>query len=364
MKIADLTPFERRLWDAFPRGDSVEAPDAGDEKAEEGRSWGPDRTVRAEVIRKLLLSGRPADGEIAALRLAGARIVGRLDLKYATVPYPVRFWNCHFERAPILYGMHVRQLNLSECHLPALDAATIRVDGVLRLTGCRIPGEVRLGGSKISGAFFLDEAHLGRERVDELERKPILQLNQATIAEDVWGPRLVVHGQVSLAGATIGGAVNLEEADLSEPGRTVLHADTLTVGANLSAWRLRTDGAINLRGSKIPGQLNLIEARLANPGGVALRASSCTVGELWLSDAAPIDGSVNLRRSRFELIRAAPEVWPAQVRLDGLTYGSLTPHLPAPAARASGTRRGRLRSVRLRAAHRGVPADRRRHRRP
>ncbi|MEV5706483.1 hypothetical protein [Actinoallomurus sp. NPDC052274] len=263
MKIADLTAFERDVWNAFPRGRDVASPPAGDENAEKGRSWGPDRTVRAEVIRKLLLSSHPADGEVAALRLAGVRISGQLDLRFAAVPYALRFWGCYFERAPLLYAMAVRQLNFSECYLPALDAATIRVDGVLRITGSRIPGEVRLGGAHISGAFFLDNAHLGRESSDDLERKPILQLNHATINDDVSGPHLVAHGTVRLAGATVAGAVNLDEAELSEPGRTALDAENLKVGSNLSASRLRTSGAVNLRGRRSPD--TSISSRLACP---------------------------------------------------------------------------------------------------
>lgn len=329
MKIPDLTPFERKVWNAFPHGRDVKFSGADGEEAEQGQSWGPERSVRAEVIRRILVGGQPADGEIASLRLTGVRITGRLDLKHATVPYAVRFLNCYFDHVPNLYAMRIRQLNFSHCHLPGLDAATIRVDGVLRITGSRIPGVVRLGGARISGAFFLDNADLGEERPDDTERDPILQLNHATIDDDVWAPRLRTRGQIRLAGATVTGAVNLDNADLSEPGRTVIDAENLTVGSNLSAWRLHAKGRINLRAAKIPGQVNLGEARLFNPRGVALRATSCTIGELWLGEAAPISGSVNLRGSRIGLIHAAPEVWPAHVKLDGLTYSSLNPRLPA-----------------------------------
>ncbi|GLY89689.1 hypothetical protein [Actinoallomurus iriomotensis] len=329
MKNPGLTPFERKVWDAFPYGRDVQFSDANGETAEEGQAWGPERSVRAEVIRRLLVNGRPADGEIASLRLAGVRVTGRLDLRHATVPYAVRFWNCRFDHAPNLYAMRIRQLNFSQCHLPGLDAATIRVDGVLRITGSRIPGAVRLGGARISGAFFLDKADLGEERSDDAERDPVLQLNHATIDDDVWAPRLRTRGQIRLAGATVTGAVNLDNADLSEPDHTVIDAENLTVGSNLTAWRLHAEGRINLRGAKIPAQVNLGEARLSNPRGVALRATSCTIGELWLGDAAPISGSVNLRGSQIGLIHAAPEVWPAHVELDGLTYSSLQPRLPA-----------------------------------
>jgi hypothetical protein len=136
---------------------------------------------------------------------------------------------------------------------------------------------IRLGGAKISGAFFLDNADLGEERSDEAERDPIVQLNRATIDDDLWGPGLRVRGQLRFAGTTVTGTVNLNNADLSEPGRTVLDAENLTVGSNITAWHLRAQGTINLRGARIPGHLDLVEARLSNPGGMALRASSCVI---------------------------------------------------------------------------------------
>jgi hypothetical protein len=322
MKIADLTPAERRLWQAFPKGATVDLRQAGDEP-EHGDAWGPERTVRASVLRALLLSGPVEEGEIAALRLSGARITGVLDLQYATVGHAIRLWACHFTRTPVLYGAKVRQLNLSESYLPGLTAATIDVGGVLRITACRIPGPVRLGGAKISGAFFLDRAHLGQDE------SAVLHLYQAVIGDDLWAPELTVDGGVDLSGARIAGAITLDDATLHAPGTTALKAESLTVGSNLSARRLRATGRINLRGSRVPGQIDLTGAHLSSPGGVALRASSCTAGELWLRDAAPIEGLVNLRRSTFDLIHVTPGVWPDRVRIDGLTYGALAPAMSA-----------------------------------
>lgn len=80
MKIADLTPFGRKVWDAFPCGRDVEFSGVDGEKTEQGQSWG------AEVIRRLLVSGRPADGEIASLRLTGVRVIGRLEQPSASLP--------------------------------------------------------------------------------------------------------------------------------------------------------------------------------------------------------------------------------------------------------------------------------------
>ncbi|MFD3486365.1 membrane-associated oxidoreductase [Streptomyces sp. NPDC058665] len=342
MEINTLTAAERRVWDAFPRGEVVDFRAAGDPDPEPGRHWGPERSVRAEVVRAVLLGGARQDGEIPALRLMGARITGWLNLRYATVDCPVSLNDCFLDDVPSLYGAQVRQLNLSGSVLPGMTAATLRVDGVLRLTDCRVTGPVRLGAAQISGAVFLDRARFSAAAPDSgpdggpeadpepaPDPEPLLQLNHATVGDDLWAPGLRVDGTLRLGGAAVAGSISLDDAVLTAPGRTALDAETLSVGADLSAKRIRVRGRVNLRGARIPGQLNLAYARLSHPGGVALRASSCVVGELWLREAAPIEGSVNLRRSQIDLLHVAPEVWSGGVRLNGLTYGTLAPHEPA-----------------------------------
>lgn len=336
---ADLTPAECRVRDAFPLGEGVDFRESPDEDPAEGASWGPERTVRAEVLRALLIGGSADDGEVAGLKLSGARVTGRLNLMYGTVDHPVRLRFCHFEQAPNLYGARLRALVLSDSVLPGLTAGTLRVEGVLRLSCCRIAGQVRLQGAKISGAVFLNGARIGRPPAPDAPlpdpgapdatAEPALQLNHAEVGTDVWAVGLVAHGQVRLNGATLGGQLNLDDAELRTPGGTALHAETLTVGTDLRAMRLRAHGRVNLSGSRIPHQLNLAYARLSNPGGPALRASSCVIGELWLRDAEPIVGTVNLRRSQLDLLHVPPQVWPGRVRIDGLSYRALAPHLPA-----------------------------------
>jgi hypothetical protein len=259
------------------------------------------------------------------------------------VEHAVRLRSCHFEQRPNLYGAQIRALVLSDSVLPGLTAGTLRVDGVLRITCCRIAGPVRLAGAQISGAFFLNGARLGTSAAPdnpdnsngpdapdpEEPEEPVLQLNHAVIGTDVWAVGLVAHGQIRLNGATVDGQVNLDDAELHAPGDTALHAETLSVGTDLRAMRLRAHGRVNLSGARIPRQLNLAYARLSNPEGQALRASSCVIGELWLREAAPIEGTVNLRRCQLDLLHIPPEVWPDRVRIDGLSYRGLAPRLPA-----------------------------------
>ncbi|POX53186.1 membrane-associated oxidoreductase [Streptomyces sp. Ru72] len=327
MEITDLTPAERRVWEAFPLGEGVDFREDPDDDPAQGGSWGPERTLRAEVLRALLLDGPVRDGRIAGLKVWGARVTGRLDLKYGTVGHPVRLRQCHFEEAPDLYGAHIGALVLNDSVLPGLTAGSLRAEGVVRITCCRITGPVRLAGAKLSGAFFANAAQLGRP--GETPEEPVLQLNHADVGTDVLAVGLVAHGRVHMNGATVAGQVNLNDAQLYAPGATALHAEVLAVGTDLHAMRLRTRGRVNLAGARIPRQLNLAHARLSNPGGQALRASSCVVGELWLRDAAPVEGAVNLRGAQLELLHVPPEVWPDRVRLDACSYRVLTPHLPA-----------------------------------
>ncbi|MFH8564120.1 membrane-associated oxidoreductase [Streptomyces sp. NPDC017988] len=333
MEITELTDVERRVWEAYPKGRTVDlrqTPDDGPEGAfEAGAAWGPERTVRAEVLRALLLrEPGHADGEVPLLRLMGARISGRLDLQYADVAAPIHLWACLFDETPDLYGAQLRQLNLGRSVLPGLHAIALRVDGSLRLTRCRIRGPVRLGGARITGAVFLNMAHIGEPGATYPE--PVLALNRVTVDDDFQADGgFTAHGQVRLAGAVIAGNVTFDDAVLRNPGGTALDASNLSGGTDLCAMRLRAYGRVNLPGVRIPGRLNLEGARLSNPGGMALRASGLVGAALYLDGAEPIEGDVTLRGCQLEFLHIAPETWPDRVRLDGLTYARLGPHEPA-----------------------------------
>ncbi|MFJ3924317.1 membrane-associated oxidoreductase [Streptomyces sp. NPDC090022] len=329
MEITDLTPAERRVRDAFPRGEGVDFRTGPEELSGDGASWGPERTVRAEVLRALLVGGPTEDGRVAGLKLYGARITGKLDLKYAVVDHPVRLRSCWFERKPLLYGAQLRAVVLADSTLPGLTAANVRVDIVLRLSCCTLNGPVRLAGARITGGLFLQGAVIRTGSLPDEADEPPLQLNHAEIGTDIIAGDLTVHGQFRINGATVAGQINLDRARLINPGGIALHAETLSVGTDLRGNRLHAEGMVNLTGARIPGQLFLGRARLSAPGAVALRASSCVVGEFWLRKAAPVEGIVNLRRSQFDMLWAEPAVWPPVVRLDGLGYRVLRPHLPA-----------------------------------
>ncbi|MFF3327973.1 membrane-associated oxidoreductase [Streptomyces sp. NPDC002888] len=321
MEINDLTPAEQRVWRAFATGTEVDFRDAADD-------WGPERTVRAAVLRALLLNGPHEPGEIAALKIRGARITGALELRYAAVDSVIHLTHCRFEAAPDFIGAHLRYLSLRDSEMPGLSVTRARIDGSLRLTRCRFSGPVRLDGAQIAGALFLERAEVDVE-APTAPTHPVLQLNQVGVDDDLCARGLRAHGLVRLDGATVAGSLDLEDAELSNPGAQVLEAEALEIGANLLGRRLRAQGRIDLRGARIPGRVDLLDARLSNPGGTALRASSCVIGEFWLRRGPQVEGLLNLRRAEINQFDVEPEMLPDQVRLLDLTYTFLTPHEPA-----------------------------------
>ncbi|MDX3451479.1 membrane-associated oxidoreductase [Streptomyces sp. ME02-8801-2C] len=325
MEINDLTPAEERVWRAFPKGEPVDFRE-GEAEADNpatGADWGPERTIRASVLRALLLRAQQ-DGEVPRLRLSGARVTGQLNLMYAGVDHPLHLRYCHFDESPDFYGSRLRQLNLRGSVLPSLSLASTRIDGPLRMTDCRVRGPVKLAGSQIAGALFMD----GAELTTSDPSVPVLQLHQAVLGDGFAAPGLRVRGEMRLDGATVGGSIALDDADLSNPGGHALCARSLEVRADVRARNLRTQGGIDLRGSRIAGSLDFTRARLSNPGGTALRASSCTIGELWLYRCAPIEGRLHLRRSRIDVLGFESEVAPGEVLFNNLTYTALNPHEP------------------------------------
>lgn len=329
MMINDLTAAERRVWDAFPLGAAVDFGAADRTTVEDGATadgagWGPERTVRARVLRALLLTAPQEEGEVAALKIEGARITGRLELKYATVESVVRLSGCHFDEVPDFSGAHFNYLNLSKSVLPGLRSARARVDGGLRLTECRFRGPVQLTGAQISGTLFMERAEFTAS-----DGAAALRLNQAEIGEELCAPGLRADGEVRLGGAHVAGKVDLRRARLHRPDGIALGAETLATESDVVLRHADVHGRVELRGARVGGWLELSYARLSNPGGTALRVSSSVISELWLREGPPVEGVLNLRRAQIEVLFVEPDKLPDQVLVNSLAYTSLIPHVPA-----------------------------------
>ncbi|GIF48803.1 hypothetical protein DFJ67_0938 [Asanoa ferruginea] len=291
VELGALSAAEQCLWDAFPRGAEVTL------RAEEPR------TVRAGVIRLLLLGALPAEpGEQAALRLHGADVVGVLDLYQVEVDHAIEFMDCHFDMAPELSFAQLRGVTFEGSTLPGLDAFGATVQGNLSFVKCTLTGAIVVYGLRVTGDLDFDWARLAADgRAEEVFGDRVAA---------VFGEGIQVGRHLYLQGTAAAG--NLELTGMRVGGGVYAHQG------------LRVEGELRLRRAEVTGDLNLTDAVLINSGGVALDGWGLRAGQLSLSPAR-VEGTVDLRHARLEVLHDDPDHWPAVLRLDGARYTALEP---------------------------------------
>ncbi|GAA2110082.1 hypothetical protein [Actinomadura alba] len=377
MRIEELSSPERALWEAFPRGGSVDLTTGNpvfDDPSDADR-WTADRVVRAEVIVALLLGAQDAEpGEIAAVRLTGARITGTLNLGHAEVTVPLALTGCSFDESPHLYWASMRSMHILRCRLPGLVASGTTVEGHLWLEGSHVSGGLWLDGAHITGILNLSGVHLlnpGGDALlgDRLAVDANVYCDQGFTADGevrlpgariggqlifrgarlrnpsgsaLYASRLDVaanvfcdggfsaNGAVRLRGARVGGYLSLVGAVLNHPDRTALNADDLAVETDVyCSDGFDAKGLVSFAGARIGGQLSLRGGRISNAGGIALSCQRLQADDVLLRPAEPIEGLVDYSYAKISRLRDDPATWPAGLQLDGLSYDAIDPPLRA-----------------------------------
>ncbi|MFF0970305.1 oxidoreductase [Streptomyces sp. NPDC003703] len=379
MRPDELSPYESRLWHAFAHGGTVDLRDVRD---------GPpavEPEIRAEVVAALLTgaAAAPAPGARPALRLTGARVTGRLDLRFAEIAAPVALDECAFDEVPLFQGANLRDLALTGCALPGLAADTARIDGRLVLSRSRLTGPLVLTRAQIHSDLDLREAVVtapGTEAVSAV---------RLTTGGDVLCTGLTVRGAFRLTGATLSGELDMEGASLSNPGghaldayhvqvtedftchpgfsaegRVILSGATVAAAIGFCGARLdnagdialeavdvsvarnfdlgqglTVNGGVTLDGSRIGTRLSFRDATLTDPGGTALSLRLTQARETDLRTRRPAEGTVDASNAHLGTLYDTPATWPADLRLADTAYTALAAPLTA-AERLRWLRRG------------------------
>src|SRR5215469_8093409 len=136
MNVSDLTMCECKVREAASTGTLVDlrVGDSDIDSPEKGAEWGPERSVRAEVIADLLIgNGEAASVPVRGVRVQGARITGELNLEATTLRCPLALLDCSFACAINLSEATAVSVSLSGSHVPTLDARQLQTRGDLRL---------------------------------------------------------------------------------------------------------------------------------------------------------------------------------------------------------------------------------------
>jgi hypothetical protein len=237
-------------------------------------------------------------GELGAVRLPGARILGQLNLNGA---------------------------ELANQAGPALIADGLHVGGGLVLTqgfsaaGSYERGTVRLPGAHISGQLNLDGAILINPAGPALVGDH-LDVNGGIFLDGLTATGTGEDSVVRLPDARISGQFNLDRAELTNPAGPAFIGDHLRVEADMfaegfSATGHCPDGAVRLADAHIGGQLNLSHAKLTNPVGPVLDVEDAAAKHLFLpANVICPHGTTN---------RESCAASGHRLSLSGLTYTSL-----------------------------------------
>ncbi|MFZ3495068.1 oxidoreductase [Streptomyces sp. 5.8] len=330
----ELTLPERELWDAFPEGRRVDLrtglPEA--DAPSVGAQWGPERTIRAAVVAALLLGANDdRSGGVAALRLAGTRITGRLDLSGAEIRHTFSLVGCRLDEAVRLRGTTTRTIEITDSWVPGIDAELARIEGDLDLSRSSVEGgSLIFVNARMAGNLLLSDAKIsGPEEWAVLAGGLVLD-------GGVFASRLTTRGGFRLPGARLLRGLVLQGARLENTGGVALAAGDVTASAVDCSQGFTAQGSVRLRGARIEGLLTFEGARLEGDG-TALDCMAMQVGDFDYRPAAPRSGLVDLRFAQATGCQDGERSWPGKVLLEGFTYGSIRFRDPASPADDGGT---------------------------
>ena len=209
----DWTPVEQRMWQAFREGRTCDLRTGRSDRDDPlaGPVWGAERTVRAQAVAELLLDGPPAvPGRVAALKLAGVRIRGRLMLAGGTVTPYVQLDDCRLDEKVMLQECRLGSMRLVRCLIPAFEAARLQVTGDLHLPQCLITDGVRMTDAQIGTDLLLNQLVVRRGRASRA-----FAADGLTVGQDVDAELMDITGEFSLRAARIGGRLTSAEPEFS-----------------------------------------------------------------------------------------------------------------------------------------------------
>ncbi|MFC7387546.1 pentapeptide repeat-containing protein [Sphaerisporangium rhizosphaerae] len=349
-----LTAAERQVWEAYPSGAWVDLR-TGDPARDDpagGGAWGPERTVRAELVTALMLGARPAKpGQVAGLRLAGARITGMLNLSDATLTSKLHLLNCHLSGTVSLTDATTKGMRFRGCDIHRIRAARCTVDGLLELDSCTVHAGVRLDNAHVTGQLRLARARLMAPDLDQsgpqshrpsesyLEdvRRPFSDAEKRERGWDqnhwaLWAGGLTVEGGafcrdistvggLRLIGAKFNSGLYLQRAVIKGTGGHAVYADHMQASSVEFSAGFTAEGTVRLRGARVTGVLSFDQS-VVSAQGRALHLSHMQVDELILTPAS-MEGEVNLGYSRVGVLLDHPRAYPGHVHLNGFAYESL-----------------------------------------
>ena len=292
MNETDLLESERQLLANVANGTILDFIQDEDATTTSMQSWGEDRTIRASVIRDILLGRLVKTPDPRGLQIRGATIVGRLDLAYLKVDLPIKMIQCVFPNGieacdahlPILMfaGSRITSELTAAVDLSGLNTNQIALNNTSITSNCP-DSAVRLVRAHVAGSVGFSRAKVYNGcgpavRADGLVTARNFVMNKGCVAEGTGE-----DGAVRLIGATIEGDLICTDTTIKNTSGVGLAADKIRVAqsanlaSNLKVVANSDRGAVRLLGAVIGGQFSVSGATFHNNSGPALVADRIKV---------------------------------------------------------------------------------------
>ena len=261
---------QRNLVWLGPNGDPA-SPDndlAGADK------WGPERTVRAELVRWIASdteAGRFIDP--SGPGFAGARVKGQIDFSYLTISKPITILHCYLPDGIDFSNARTQGIDLRQSRTGPVDGDSATVDGDLSML-------------------------VGR------------------------------YGPVTLFRTRVTGNLDFVGAHVSNPGAEAIIATEASIGGDADFHQgFTTDGLIDFRFTKVGHSLSFNDAHFVGDGDNGLNAERALIDGMiyWVNIAHTPHTILDLANARAQALGDDAASWPApgNLNLDGFMYGSI-----------------------------------------
>jgi hypothetical protein len=191
-----------------------------------GKTWGKDRTIRADIVRWILTDPNASKYvDPSGIGIAGARIDGEIDLSYATVTLPITLLDCFVPDGIDLSFAHIASIDLRRSRTGEIDGqqALVHGDVVMRLGHY---DAINFYRAEIDGDL---DCSSGRFVGDD----PISMVEAVIKGDALFHQDFETGGLVDFRLATVGRSLSFNQARFTGDGVNGLNAERATVGGTL-----------------------------------------------------------------------------------------------------------------------------------
>ena len=215
---ARLTPAEQQLIKACKTGEPCTL---GDGKLPLDGTPSPERKIRADLLRYLILGGcEECNVEGWGVMLTGAYVTGELDLSFAVARGVTRLMECRFDINIIALQTRFELVNLTGSAIQALKAQRAKVAGSVYLRRIIAKAEVGFVGSTISGQLDCEGA-----RFEAAEGRSLNAQRMKVVQGLIWREITTGQGVFDFSAAQVGDLADDPEC-WPEKGKLILDGFT------------------------------------------------------------------------------------------------------------------------------------------